>query len=192
MPWSRNLTKPTPAACVSWTSDSGNDNIYPCVNGINDGKYGYNNLQMLVTTWYHKFTDKWHMATEGWYMWERDVPSVLEPNQKFIVNANGAVCAPGRMNCLAPEYAIVNYQLYQLSPKDYLTFRNEVFHDLRGQRTGFKTLYSEHLLGWTHWIGDVLTIRPEVRFERSYQTPAYDNAGRKNQFTLATDVVFHY
>jgi hypothetical protein len=136
VPWDSRYTQPTPAGCISLTTNSGYDNVYLCANGINDGKYGYNNINMLVGTWYHKFNERWHMATEAWYMYEKDVPSVLVPTNKFILNANGAVCKPGQITCYAPEYAIVNYLLYKTSPKNYIGLRNEVFNDLRGQGTG--------------------------------------------------------
>jgi len=87
---------------------------------------------------------------------------------------------------------IVNYLLYKTSPKGYLGLRNEVFNDLRGQRTLFKTIYTSHTFGYVHWFGDVITIRPELRFEHSYDTPAYDGGTKKNQFTAAMDVIFHY
>ena len=62
--------------CLNYSTASNNDNFYGCANGINDGKYAYNNLQDYDFTWYHKFNSKWHMATETWYMYERDVPNV--------------------------------------------------------------------------------------------------------------------
>ncbi len=63
-PWARDA-KPSLTACVSYTFHDGNDNVYPCASGINSGKYGYNNVQLFVTTWYHKFNKRWHMATEA-------------------------------------------------------------------------------------------------------------------------------
>jgi hypothetical protein len=61
-----------------------------------------------------------------------------------------------------------------------------------GQRTGYKTQYSEHLIGWGHWIGSTTLIRPELRFENAYDAPAY-NAGTKNsQLVFASDVIFHF
>ena len=60
--------KPSATACASYTFNNGNDNVYPCVNGLNDGQYADNNLQMFDNTWYHKFSQSWHMATEAWYM----------------------------------------------------------------------------------------------------------------------------
>src|SRR6266478_5776843 len=63
--------KPSGTGCVSYTTKSVNDNFYVCANGINDGKYAYNNLQQYDATWYHKFSKTVHMATEAWYMYER-------------------------------------------------------------------------------------------------------------------------
>jgi len=76
MPWDSRNTKLTPAGCINWTSDSGDDNLYPCLNGWNGGKYAYNNIQHDVLTWYHKFNDQWHMATEVYYMQEKEVPNI--------------------------------------------------------------------------------------------------------------------
>ncbi len=70
--------KPSGTACLNYTTKSVNDNIYVCANGINDGKYAYNNLQQYDATWYHKFSKTVHMATETWYMYERDVPALGE------------------------------------------------------------------------------------------------------------------
>jgi hypothetical protein len=80
----------------------------------------------------------------------------------------------------------------QFGKKDALSIRNEVFDDLKGQRTGTKTLYSEHLISWTHFIGTSLLFRPEIRYERSYDNPAYDLQTKKNQLIVAGDMVFFY
>jgi hypothetical protein len=86
----------------------------------------------------------------------------------------------------------VNYVEKQFGPRNYLTIRNEFFDDIKGQRTGFKTKYSEHLLGWGHWIGTTVLLRPELRFERSYDVPAYDYGTKKNQLMLAGDVIYFF
>ena len=102
-------------------STNGNDNLYPCINGLNSGKYAYNNLQMFDTTWYHKFNATWHMATEAWYMYQKDVPNVAGP-LPLEKGTNGAFCAPGQVRCFAPEWAMVNYVEKQLSDKNYYPF----------------------------------------------------------------------
>lgn len=128
-------------------------------------------------------------------MWQKDVPNVNNPNAAslLITGANGAVCdSISELMCYAPEWAIVNYVEKQFSTKDYLTIRNEYFNDMRGQRTGFRTQYSEHLLGWGHWIGTSILIRPELRFEHSYNVPAYNLGTKKSQLVLASDMIFHF
>jgi Putative beta-barrel porin-2, OmpL-like. bbp2 len=197
-PWDTRNVKPTPAFCVSWTSDSGHDNIYPCINGLNGGSYAYNNIQHLVLTWYHKFDDKgfmrnWHSDTETYFMWERFVPNLNNPNHPPLINnANGAFCPPSQTSCTAPEYAIVNYLEYRFMPNAFFTFRNEYYNDFSGQRTGFKTQYSEHFVGVTYWLGDVITIRPGLRFDYAYNVPVFDNASKHGQFTAEIDTIFHY
>ncbi len=183
--------KPSLTACVSYTFRKGNDNWYPCINGINDGRYAYNNLQMFDSTWYHKFNGTWHMATEAWYMYERDVPNVDQP-ALLEKGANGAFCTPGQVRCFAPEWAAVNYVEKQLSNKDYLSIRADTLDDMKGQRTGYKTRYVEETLMWGHWVGSTVLFRPEIRFDHSFQAPAYDRGTRHNQFQFAMDVIFKY
>jgi hypothetical protein len=52
-------------ACIRWTSRDNNDSIYPCVNSI------YDNIQMFVSTWSHKFSSNWNMQTEAYYTYQR-------------------------------------------------------------------------------------------------------------------------
>src|ERR1700685_1275955 len=175
--------KPTLASCVAFTWLDGRDNHYACLNSLNSGKYAYNNVQSIYYTWYHKFgNSSWHTDTEWWYMWERDVPNVNPAGAPAAAaalletGANGAWCdSPQQLTCTAPEQAVVNYVEKQFYKHDYFTIRNEFFNDAKGQRTGFKTNYSEHMLGWGHWIGSTILIRPELRYERSYDVPAYNN-----------------
>jgi len=195
-PWDTKNVKPTPAFCLQWLSDSYNDDIYPCINGVNDGKYAYNNLQHMVVTWYHKFAGtQWNMATETYYMWERKVPNVRNPNATplLIPNANGAFCdKPTQLTCTAPEYGLVNYLNYQFRPNAFLSIRTEFYDDYKGQRSGYATDYSENTIGITWFIGSVIELRPELRFDYSYQRPAFDGGRKWGQFTAATDAIFFY
>ncbi len=189
-PWAAGA-KPSLTACVAYTFHGGNDEVYPCASGINSGKYAYNNVQLFVTTWYHKFNQRWHMATEAYYEYQREVPSVAGP----IVpepNTNGAFCPPGQVRCFAGEWAMVNYLQREFSPHNYISIRTDVLDDLKGQRTGVQTLYSEHALMWGHWIGSTVLFRPELRFERAYSAPAYDLGTKHNQFSFAMDVIFKF
>jgi hypothetical protein len=77
-------------------------------------------------------------------------------------------------------------------PNAFFTFRNEYYNDFSGQRTGFKTQYSEHFVGVTYWLGDVITNRPGLRFDYAYNVPVFDNASKHGQFTAEIDTIFHY
>jgi hypothetical protein len=183
--------KPSGTFCLSYTTASVNDNVYICANGINDGKYAYNNLQQYDATWYHKFSKTVHMATEIWYMYERDVPA-LKGTIHPETGANGAHCLAGEQRCTAPEYAIANFLQKELSLHNFLSFRTDFLNDKKGQRTGFATRYSENALAWSHWIGTTVQIRPELRFERAWDQKAYDSGRRHNQLTAASDLIFHF
>jgi Putative beta-barrel porin-2, OmpL-like. bbp2 len=189
-PWAEGA-KPSLTACVSYTFNAGNDMVYPCASGINSGRYAYNNVQLFVTTWYHKFNPSWHMATEAYYEYERDVPSINGPI-KPEPNTNGAYCSLGQIVCFAPEWAIVNYLQKEFSPHNYISIRNEVFDDSKGQRTGYKTTYSEDSFAFGHWIGSTVVLRPEIRFEHAYDMPAYNLGTKQSQLTFSMDVIFRY
>jgi hypothetical protein len=118
--WSGDA-KPSGTGCLSYTTKSVNDNFYICANGINGGKYAYNNLQQYDATWYHKFSKTVHMATESWYMYERDVPALAGTMQPEN-GANAAYCLPGEQRCTAPEYAVVNFLQKEISAHDFCRF----------------------------------------------------------------------
>ena len=105
---------------------------------------------------------------------------------------NGANCEPGLLRCFAPEWAMENYINRQLSPHDYLSLRSDFLNDKKGQRTGYAGRYTEGTLSWNHWIGSTVQLRPEVRFDHAFDRPAYDKGTRWNQFTAASDLVFHF
>jgi len=203
-PWVKPDARPTLNACAGYTWREGLDNIYVCDNSLNNGNYAYNNMQAYYATWYHKFskTSSWHSATETWYQWEKNTPNVTNPAAASLIstvavngagNGVGAICNNSyELTCFAPSYAIVNYVEKQLSPHDYLSIRNEFFDDFKGERTGFKSRYTEHLIGWGHWIGSTVLWRPELRYERAYDSAAYDNGTKKNQLTFACDVIVFF
>jgi hypothetical protein len=125
--------------------------------------------------------------------------STAFPAPQFTYGAPfGAQCNPAVVYCYSYEWAILNYLNYQYTAHDVFTWRSDFLNDATGQRTGFKTRYIEFDLGYTHWVGDALELRPELRFERSLNAEAYDNptytpdGGKRDQVMLAADMVFHF
>jgi hypothetical protein len=96
------------------------------------------------------------------------------------------------LTCFAPEWATVAYLNYQIDAKNFISVRNEYFDDLKGQRTGFKTPYTEHTISWNHWVGSTIVFRPELRYEHAYDAPAYNNGTKKSQLMFAGDMIFFY
>jgi hypothetical protein len=189
-PWTPD-GKPSGTICLSYTTLSVNNNFYGCVNGINDGKYAYDNLQQYDLTWYYKLSKTVHMASESWYMYQNSVPAVNGP----IIpekGTNGAFCRPGQILCTAPEYAVVNYVQKELGTHDYVSFRSDFLNDKKGQRTGYQTRYSENTLSWNHWLGTTVQVRPEIRFDHAWDKLAYNDGRADNQFTAASDLIYHF
>jgi hypothetical protein len=192
--WTPDAT-PTGTACVDYTWSKGGDALYTCANSVNKGNYAYNNLQSYYETWYHKINTRWHTDTETWYMYERNVPNIAGNVADPVATetgANGAYCPTGQQRCFAPEFAVTNYVEYEKNSKNYFSFRNEFVNDVRGQRTGYQTKYSEHLISYGHWIGSTVLFRPEIRLEHSYDANAYDLGTKKTQFVVAGDVTYHF
>lgn len=193
-PWSDDH-KPSAIACLNYSTKTNHDNFYACANGINDGKYAYNNLQHYDMTWYHRFNAKWHMATEAWYMYEREVPNVAGNVATPVpteTGANGAICAAGQLRCTAPEYAIVNYINREVNSKLAIGFRSDLLNDKKGQRTGIATKYTENTLYATKYFGSTVLFRPEIRFDHSWDKAGYDNGTARNQFFVGADLIYKF
>jgi hypothetical protein len=183
----RNL----PSWVVDYTTKSVDDNFYVCANGINNGIYAFNNLQQYDSTWYHRFGKTWHMATETYIMYQRRVPSIngtILPEK----GTNGANCLAGEQTCLAAEWAAETYINKEFSAHDYLSLRNDFLNDKKGQRTGYAGRYSEITLSYNHWLGSTVQLRPEIRFDHGWDRRSYDEGTRTNQFTVASDLIYHF
>jgi hypothetical protein len=171
---------------VQWIAPNQMDSVYAGANSFNNAKFGYNNLQQFVGTWTHKFNDKIYSATEAWYMFMEDA---IDHPTKEVPFQSGSFPVH---NGYAPEWAVLNYTMFRLSGDAFFTVRNEYMNDKVGSRTGFATQYSEHAIGITWWPDKLITIRPELRYDHSYDVPAYNNGTRKNQLAFTTDMIFHF
>jgi hypothetical protein len=189
-PWV-NSSQLNGLAMLQWKTDK--NAIYAGLNSIGAGKYkdGHDDLQQVVGVWGHKFNDTFHMQTEAYYMWMfdalKDGDVINTGSETFPASpSNGAgTPIPGR----ADEWGFINYFEMKVSPNDYLTLRTDFFDDLKGQRTGYSTLFYTETFGWSHSFSPFLTFRPEIRYDHSFQQAGYDNGTRKNQVTLAADII---
>jgi Putative beta-barrel porin-2, OmpL-like. bbp2 len=178
--------QPTGTMMIQWTSPEQKDSIYVGDNAFNNGEFGYNNLQQIVGTWTHKFNDNIYTATEALYMYMFDTKT--GPTKEVPFQSGSFPVRSG----YAPEWGIVNYTMFRIAPSAFLTLRNEFYDDIAGSRTGHATKYSEHSLGLTWWPNKIVTLRPELRFDHSYDTPAFNYGTRRNQLVASMDFIIHY
>ena len=209
--------KPSATACIRYQSDSAATAIYSCANGINDGTWGYNNLQQYTTTMYQKFNDEWHITYEVWHMHENHTPNAAaygEPNQtpgnfgnlgQILNGPFGAWCRTGA-SCTSQEYAMVSYLNYTPNPLNNISFRLEFFNDMSGQRTGIKDKYLNYAVGWQHWFSPTITFRPEIAVYNALDRKAFNRNGQGNissapgaggatamsELVASADVIWHF
>jgi hypothetical protein len=189
--------QPSFEGCIRWVSDTAYDAIYVCADGINDGTWGYNNLQWYGFTYYHKFNERWHLSAEYWNIHQNNVLDVSQgyantPWATFRNPPFEAHCNPGQTQCTAKEWSALAYLNYKVTPRDNTTWRVEFFDDQNGQRTGFKTRYFNNAIGWQHWFSPSVLIRPEIAYYTSLDADAFDN-GKKDRLTVfAPDIIWKF
>ena len=92
---------------IRWTSDDGKDDLNIVADAINGGQWGYNNLQWIGFTYYHKLNDYWHIAFETW---NHPREQCAEPQQcrrrRRIVADGGTPFSPQFMPFNAPNAAL--------------------------------------------------------------------------------------
>lgn len=201
--------------CARYVTDSGNDDVNVCADAINNGAWGYNNLQWFGFTYYHKFNDQWHLATEFYDLYQKKVPNALNPIAAAAVanggtpfspqyvpfNAPGlAICADvNQLSCTASALGFVSYLNYSPDKLNNFSLRPEYYHDMQGQRTGVKTRYVGLSLGWQHWLSPQIEIRPEIDWYRSLNAPAFNGSAaqgiapdKSETLLAAADVILHF
>lgn len=200
-PWYEGAV-PTGMAGVRWVSLDNDDSVYLVLNAINDAKFqrfelngepaGHDNFNYLVGTWQHRFDPEVHTKTESYFMWQRDAvvggtPSIGDP-QDFGRGGGIGADIPGT----TLTYGAVNYTMFQTSPKDYLTVRNEVWRDEDGARSGFPGTYTSHSIGWTHNFTKFLQLRPEIGYYLNWDQPAFDLGTSDDMWLAGFDLTLRF
>jgi hypothetical protein len=200
-PWYKGAT-PSGFFGLRWISKDNKDSIYTALNQINTAEFrhflldgqpaGHDNYNYIVSTWQHKFTDKFLTKTEGYYMWQFDAelggtPSI-GPLQPYGGGGGDGTLLPGQSR----TYGVVNYTCWAPTKTDFFTLRNEWWHDERGMRSGFPGVYTSHTVGMTHQFTGNLEIRPEVGYYRNWTNPAFDLGVAKGAWIAGLDVILRF
>src|SRR5262249_6093376 len=149
-PWYKGAI-PTGMFGVRWVSQSNNDSIYAVLNDINNAKFrrflldgqpaGHDNFNYPVVTWQHRINERIHTKTEASCL--SHFAAVLG-GTPFI----GAPRSFGGGGGIGPDipgtslaYGVLNYTMFQIAPRDFITVRNEWWRDEEGERSGFPGNY---------------------------------------------------
>ena len=209
--------QPTGVLCLRYESDDGSTVFYPCMDGINKGNWGYNNLQWHGFTLYHKFNDQWHVdfeilldvrkqraqsqqsrgrgAVQQWRY------ALLAAIHELQLSQHGLLRQRLQAGLHRERLWRLAYINYTLDKLDNFTFRPEFYDDPNGWRTGIgkPVKYMEYTLGWQHWLSPQVEFRPEIGYWRSFRTPAFNGdsyAGiapnKSDMVEFASDVILHF
>jgi Putative beta-barrel porin-2, OmpL-like. bbp2 len=207
--------QPSATAGVRWTSDDGRDAVYLVANSINNGVWGYDNVQWLGGTYYHKFNEQWHIAFETYNLHEINVLNLNNPIAAAAIANGGTPFSPqympfnapnaakcngaAQLTCITDEQSFLAYINYSWDKFNNISIRTEYFMDPEGQRTGVATNYADLGLSWQHWFSPQVEVRPEIAYYRSLSAVAFNgdaNAGiaptRNWALIAASDLIVHF
>ncbi len=199
--------QPTGTLCVRYQSLDGNNDVNLCANGINNGQWGYNNLQWYGVTAYHKFDKHWHISYEIYDEHQSGVPNANNATVTNIYNNGGTPFSPQfipnnapalaqcktatALRCTASAIGTVFYLNFSPNNLNNLTLRGEYYDDIDGQRTGYKTYYTDVGIGWQHWLSPQIEFRPEFTYYTS-SIPAFNLGTKEYEKVFSGDVILHY
>jgi hypothetical protein len=206
-PWANDPgAQPTLSVMLQYISPGGHDSYYVGMNSLNNGHFGFNNLQECIESYTHKFNDVWWTTFEAQYMYQKGSSTEPTPEVPFVDGfypvKPGYVWAGG----------LVNYTCARIGPNSFITFRNEWWDDPDGFRSGYASPYYEGSVGLTWWMNKLMVFRPEIRFEHCFKenslesasgadnttgapttmAGAYDNGLKQSQLTFMCDLTYHF
>jgi hypothetical protein len=189
-PWADSARFPSFQAMGRWVSRDNNDSVYGGIANLNDGKYkkDHTNLQQFNLTWTHRFKPGFFTATEGYYIYQYDALLGGTVNYGPITPFGGGGPGP-LLPGFSQSWGAVNYTEFKLSSRDFLSVRNDWLSDPRGHVSGFATDYYSLTVGLTHQCNDLLSIRPEIRYETASRATPYDMGTRSTQTTFGLDLI---
>jgi len=195
-PWNK-AAHPTGIFMVRWVSKSNNDSLYGGIDSINNGKFkgGHDNLQQFNLTWTHRFNETGTLftTTEAYYIYQSHalVGGTVNNGPGHAWFENVGAGAPIQGN--APAIGLVNYTELRFSKKDFLSLRPlDILVDKKGERTGFPTTYESWTVGVTHRFNELISVRPEVRYEYAFSARPFDNGTRQGQLMFAVDTIIRF
>jgi hypothetical protein len=187
---------------LRWVSKENKDSIFTCLNQINSAEFrhfdvngqpaGHDNYNYVVSTWQHKFTDRFLTKTEGYFMWQRDAYAggtvSVGPIQPYGGGGGPGPLIPGTTH----TFGVLNYTELAVGKVDFLSLRNEYWRDTEGMRSGVPGCYTSHTAGITHFFSPSLEIRGEAGYYRNWTNPAFDLGRFNGAWICGADLIFRF
>ena len=199
--------QPSANICVRYQSRDSTTDVNVCANGINNGQWGYNNLQWYGFTAYHAFDPHWHISFETYDEHQSGVPNENNAQALYIYQNGGTPFSPqyipynapdlaqcksnADLRCTASAVGAVFYLNYSPNHLNNISLRGEYYNDIDGQRTGYKTKYADVGLGWQHWLSPQIEFRPEFTWYTS-TIPAFNLGTETQEKVFSGDVIAHF
>ncbi len=199
--------QPSGTVCARYQTQDGHNDVNICADAINNGQWGYNNLQWYGFTVYHKWNQFWHISTEVYDEHQSGVPNANNPTVQTIYQNGGTPFSPqfipnnapdlaqcntaATLRCTASAIGAVFYLNYSPNHLNNFSLRGEYYNDLQGQRTGYKTVYNDVGISWQHWLSPQIEFRPEFTYYIS-TIAAFDDGNKKDEKVLSGDVIAHF
>ena len=192
-------------AMLRWVAANNNNSLWGGINSLGNDQFrkGHDNKQAIVVTWGHKFNETFHMQTEAYYQWQFN--GALAGTASYGTVQYDAGGGPGPIiPGINQQLGFVNYFQMLLSTKSFISIRNDMFEDVQGQQTGFKTTYFSHTVGVNHFFTNWMQIRPELRYDwnsdlnligKNFQMVLpYDATGiaKPHQLMFAMDMIVRF
>ncbi len=207
--------QPSLALCVQYKWNNGWDNFYPCIDGINNAEWGYNNIQWHGFTYYHKFNDQWHIDIESYWLSGKGIPNSRNAEAMAIYDNGGTPFSPQNIErnapgaircgnasdvtCAANTYAALAYINYTPDSLNNWSYRLEFYDDANGWRTGTATRYFDTALSWQHWLSPQIEMRPEISYWKSFDANAFNGnpakgigGDKNNMVEVSGDLILHF
>jgi hypothetical protein len=125
-------------------------------------------------------------------MWQRDTVVGGTPSIGPVHSFGGGGGIGADIPGMTHTYGLLNYTMFQTSPADFLTVRNEVMEDEDGARYGFAGTYSSHSVGWSHNFSALVQLRPEVGYYRNWDRPAFDLGTDQGMWLAGFDLTVRF
>ena len=176
---------------VRWTSDDGRDDLNFVMDAWNGGQWGYNNLQWIGLTYYHKLNDYWHIAFETWNIHENNVPNLNNatanaaslpvavrrsarnyarstPRMRRGARRANSVTQCGRRSADLHRRRADLPPLHELFAEqvEQLLAAYRVLQRSEGPADGSANAYADVALSWQHWLSPQIEFRPEIAYYR--------------------------